>query len=90
MRAEKEWFFRQLDSYVRTHYRCFVAELFPSEDQAEYIVCFRPLGGVRGLPSELYLFRYLNIAVADASAPRREERLTETITEKLVKLETLE
>jgi hypothetical protein len=90
MPLDKEWFFRQLDSYVRTHYRCFVAELFPSENQAEYIVCFRPLGGVRGLPSEQYPFRYLNIAVADVSAAHREERLTETITEKLGELEASE
>lgn len=90
MPSDNEWFFRQLDSYMRTHYRCFVAEMFLSEDQAEYIVCFRPVGGVRGLPSERYSVRHLRFAVADVKAAHREEQLTDTITEKLVELKALE
>jgi hypothetical protein len=64
--------------------------MFPSEDQAVYIVCFRPAGGVRDLPSEQSPCRYLRIAVADVKAAHREERLTDTITEMLVELKALE
>jgi len=89
MPSDKEWFFRQLDSYVRTIYRCFVGEMFPSKDQTHYTVCFRPLDVFRGSP-EQYARRYLSIAVAVVSAAHREERLTEMITEKLAKLKALE
>ncbi len=48
MSSDREWFFEALDEHARKRYRCFVAEMFLSEDQGEYIVCFRPEHAVRG------------------------------------------
>ena len=82
MRA-REWFFRQLDEYARRRYRCFVAEMFPSENHTEYIICLRPVG-VTLASSDQYACCYVGIAVADVDAAHGEERLTDSTTEKLV------
>ena len=89
MITDMEWLFRQLDSYVRAHYGCFVAELFPSGHEAEYIICFRPTDTVRGLPSEQSSCRYVRVAAADVEAAHDEDRLTDTITAKLAELKAL-
>jgi len=81
--SDREWFFKKLDDYARKQYQCFVAEMFPSKDQAEYIICFRPVDVVRD-SSEQYACRYVSIAVADVDAAHQEDRLTDSISEKLV------
>jgi len=90
MPSQKEWFFRKLDSYVRKVFQCFVAEMFASKDQAEYIVCFRRAAAALGSSSEQYACRYVNFAAADVDAAHRADRLTPSITEKLMDLKELE
>jgi hypothetical protein len=82
MRA-REWFFQQLDEYARKRYGCFVAEMFPSENHTEYMICLRTVG-VTLASSDQYACRYAGIAVADVDAAHGEERLTDSITENLV------
>ena len=34
--------FKLLDSYAKRHHKCFLTELFLSDERDEYILCFRP------------------------------------------------
>jgi hypothetical protein len=89
MSSEMTWFFDELDGYVKTQYRCFVAEMFLSEAQDEHIVCFRPVDVIRDSPDQ-FACRYLRISVGEVNAAQREKRLTDSITEKLKQLKALE
>ena len=82
MPSEKEWFFAVLDGHTRIRYLCFVAELFLNDDQTSYFVCFRPTNAVQYL-ADRYACKYLQIEVAQVRAARREQRLTDSILERL-------
>jgi len=81
MSSDRAWFFKNLDGYTRTQFQCFVAEMTLSDDECEYVFCFRPTDAVRGSPDQ-YACRYLEIEVEEVKAARREKRLTDSIAEK--------
>lgn len=43
MTPEETAFFQLVDEYSRKHHQCFVSEMFPTKDESEYTLCFRPL-----------------------------------------------
>ena len=86
MSSERDWLFKQLDSHTREQYDCFVAEMFLSDDQSKYIVCFRP---VLTMSVDRYACRYLEVVVEDVKASYGDEALTNSIIDKLRQLESL-
>jgi hypothetical protein len=82
MTPDESIFFRILDAYSREQHGCFVAEMFPDNTRAEYIVCFRPVAAGKDSPNR-YAYRYVKIPAEDIKAAARAGSLSSVVLEQL-------
>jgi len=80
MTAQETICFRLLDEYSRTHYACFLGELFLTEKG--YTVCFRPAAVKKEAPDR-YACKYLKIGADELAIAARNGTLSASITEML-------
>jgi hypothetical protein len=75
-------FFKLLDSFARSKYRCRLTEMFLNGDESEYVLCFRPL--IRHeRPETPSSCCYLGIAVKEAMESAHSKLLTQAIAEEM-------
>jgi hypothetical protein len=77
-RSEYSKLFKALDGYAKRHHKCFLAELFMSEDGDEYIMCFRPTVFSED-PQNQRTCLYVRIETGEARELTRTGLLTESI-----------
>jgi hypothetical protein len=63
--SEYSKLFKLLDGYAKRHHKCFLAELFLSEEGDEYIMCFRPTV-FRDDPQNQRACQYVRIQTGEA------------------------
>ncbi len=82
MTSEETRFFELVDGYSRTQHHCFVAEMFLTNTQTEYVLCFRPVGVTKD-SSERYACRYLYVEANEAKTMGQTRTLDASIRQKL-------
>lgn len=85
-RSEYATVFRLLDDFSRRNHQCFLAELFPNESRAEYVLCFRPVTVSKESPDPMMSYRYLYISVVDLRVAAESQVLPVAMIEKLDQL----
>jgi hypothetical protein len=78
MRTEYARLFKLLDGYAKRHHKCFLTELFLSDERDEYILCFRPLV-FREDPRNQSVCRYIRIEIGEAKDLTRTGLLTVSV-----------
>jgi len=77
-KSEYSKLFKLLDGHAKRHHRCFLTELFLSEDEDEYITRFRP--AIFGDdPQNQRACQYVRIEIAEARELTRSGLLTISI-----------
>ena len=74
--------FEVFDSYSKHHHGWFVAEMFPSEDKTEFVLCFRPLD-TGADASNRYVCKYLRIPTPVMKAVAQEMKISTDISDRL-------
>jgi hypothetical protein len=82
-RLEYATVFQLLDDFSRSKHQCFLAELFPNEGRAEYVLCFRPVNISRDSLDPMMFYRYLYISVVELRVAAESRVLPALIVEKL-------
>jgi hypothetical protein len=77
-RSEYSKLFKLLDGYAKRHHKCFLAELFMSEDGDAFIMCFRPKVFSED-PQNQRVCQYVRIETGEARELTRTGLLTESI-----------
>jgi hypothetical protein len=67
--------FKFIDAYAKTHYRCFLAEMFLNKSGTAYTLCFRSMGGSKDSPNR-YDCRYLNLEISEAKIAEQQNSLS--------------
>ena len=77
-------FFRLLDSFAKSEYRCSLTEMWLRDEENEYVLCFRPLAAGASAKKK-QLCRYIEVDAREAMKSAREKLLTTEIVDDMKK-----
>jgi len=77
-------FFRLLDGFAKSEYRCSLAEMWLRDERNEYVLCFRPLGASHS-PEKQHICCYIEVGAREAMKSAREKLLTTEIVDDMKK-----
>ena len=75
MTSYSKQLFQLLDTYAKSHYQYFLAEMFLNRTGTEFILCFRPTESNRNSPDR-YACRYLQLPIKEAGIAEQQNMLS--------------